>query len=73
MIVSRRPGLALLLLCAGVFCFEGRAWAYTDPGSGALLWQTLAAAVVGVLFTCRRILVWFSHRNNNKPEKEPEQ
>jgi hypothetical protein len=25
-------------------------WGYIDPGSGALVWQMLAAAAVGVLF-----------------------
>ena len=29
---------------------------YTDPGSGLLLWQILAAAGVGYLFHLRRFL-----------------
>jgi diacylglycerol kinase len=28
---------------------------YIDPGSGALLWQVLAAAFVGVLFLVRKL------------------
>ena len=34
------------------------AHAYTDPGTGALIWQMLIAASVGVMFYARRILNW---------------
>ena len=34
-----------------------RASAYADPGSGALLWQTLIAAFVGAIFYFRRALI----------------
>ncbi len=33
--------------------------AYMDPGSGALIWQTLLAAGIGVTFYFRRVLRWF--------------
>jgi hypothetical protein len=33
--------------------------AYTDPGSGALIWQALAASMVGVMFYARRIIRFF--------------
>jgi len=36
-----------------------RADAYMDPGSGALIWQTLAAAGVGILFYFRRAVERF--------------
>lgn len=29
---------------------------YTDPGSGLLLWQVLAAGALGVLYQVRRVL-----------------
>lgn len=32
--------------------------AYTDPGSGAMLWQVLSAAFVGGLFYFRRAVSW---------------
>jgi hypothetical protein len=32
---------------------------YADPGSGALLWQMLVAAVLGALFYWRKIVAWF--------------
>ena len=32
---------------------------YTDPGSGVLLWQVLAAGAVGSLFYVRKILSFF--------------
>jgi hypothetical protein len=49
----------ILLLGAAVLCFEGKAWAYGDPGSGTLLWQMLLAASVGFMFNVRRIIAWF--------------
>lgn len=41
--------------------------AYTDPGSGALLWQMLLAGSVSVLFYFRRIRSWFRVK-----KKDPE-
>jgi hypothetical protein len=32
---------------------------YTDPGSGALLWQVLAAGAVGALFYARKFFGFF--------------
>ena len=43
----------LLLISA-----ERPAKAYVDPGSGALIWQTLLAAVVGSAFYFRRFFGW---------------
>jgi hypothetical protein len=34
------------------------AHAYVDPGSGAMLWQLAAAAVVGSMFYVRRFVGW---------------
>ncbi len=45
----------LLLVCAA----EREARAYTDPGSGALLWQMLVAGFVGGLFYLRKFAGWF--------------
>ncbi len=39
--------------------------AYTDPGSGALLWQMLVAAFVGVMFSLRRMADWFRSRRKD--------
>ena len=54
--------VALLLLT------EPRAYAYTDPGSGALLWQALVAAFVGAGFYFRKFL--FHLIPKKKIEKE---
>ena len=56
--------LAVILLVAT----EPRAWAYTDPGSGALLWQALVAAFVGAGFYFRKFL--FHLIPKKKIEKE---
>ena len=50
--------LVLLLLVAA----ERPAYGYVDPGTGALIWQGLIAAAVGVSFRFRRILNWFSRK-----------
>jgi hypothetical protein len=46
--------VALLLLLATA----QEARAYTDPGSGALIWQMLAAGFLGLVFYFRRIWSW---------------
>ena len=51
--------VAILLLCLFVG-FETEAKAYTDPGTGALIWQVLIAGFVGVMFYIRRIATFFS-------------
>jgi hypothetical protein len=42
-----------------VLLTEPRAYAYTDPGSGALLWQALVAAFIGAGFYFRKFLFHF--------------
>ncbi len=41
------------------------AFAYTDPGTGTMLWQMLLAGLVGVSFYARRIVGWFN-RNRKR-------
>lgn len=42
---------------------------YTDPGSGALLGQILAASVVGALFYVRKVFSFFRKSfRTDKPE-----
>lgn len=38
------------------FCFERRAYAYVDPGSSLLLFQSISAIVTGTIFYFRRRL-----------------
>jgi hypothetical protein len=61
------PSLTLL----SVFFFGSalQARAYADPGSGALIWQMLVAAFVGVLFYFRRFTSWFKRRKH-EPAKD---
>lgn len=37
--------------------------AYTDPGTGMLVWQSVMAVSIGFLFTTRRILARVFKRN----------
>jgi hypothetical protein len=49
---SFRVGFLVLILLAGT---AREAKAYTDPGTGALVWQVLIAGFMGALFYFRRI------------------
>ncbi len=54
-------GFLLILAC------EREAWAYTDPGSGALLWQMVGAAFFGAAFYFRKLIFWLlKQRRGNR-------
>jgi hypothetical protein len=48
------------------FATERPACAYTDPGSGVLVWQMLVAGFVGVAFYFRRLTSWFKGKKGPK-------
>ncbi len=48
--------VTLLLIIALGVTFERRAYAYIDPGSGLLIFQSIGAIVSGTLFYFRRRL-----------------
>ena len=54
--MDSRLRIAMLVLCLFIG-LEHEAKAYTDPGTGALIWQMLAAGFVGAMFYVRRIRV----------------
>ena len=56
------PLRVIFLIALAMFATEREARAYTDPGSGALIWQMAVAALVGVSFYFRRIASWFKNR-----------
>jgi hypothetical protein len=60
------PYRAMVLIALAMFATERQACAYTDPGSGALIWQMLVAGLVGVGFYFRRITAWFKNRKGPK-------
>ncbi len=49
---------------------EGPAHAYTDPGSGLLLWQGLMAALVGAGFYFRRFFYQVFSRKRSEDTKK---
>lgn len=57
------------LAVALVLLTEPRAYAYTDPGSGALLWQALVAGFIGAGFYFRKFLFHFFPRKKIEKEK----
>jgi hypothetical protein len=56
----------IFLMALAAFATEREAHAYTDPGTGALLWQMMVAGLVGVGFYFRRITSWFKNRKGPK-------
>jgi len=60
--------LVLLLLLLGT---ERPAQAYIDPGTGMMIWQTVAAAVLGVAFYFRKLLSWFRPRKKEAKIDRP--
>jgi hypothetical protein len=68
-------GVPVLLLL--LFASEREARAYTDPGSGALIWQMLVAGFVGMAFYFRRFATWLRGKRQSsvidQPAEEKEQ
>jgi hypothetical protein len=56
-------GLPVLLFL--LFASEREARAYTDPGSGALIWQMLMASFVGAAFYFRKFTSWLKRRRQS--------
>jgi len=56
----------LLLLGTLLLATERRAEAYTDPGSGALIWQMLVAGFFGAMFYFRNMLAWVRRKTGDK-------
>ena len=54
------------MIALAMFATEREARAYTDPGTGALIWQMMVAGIVGVGFYFRRITGWFRNRKGPK-------
>ena len=52
----------ILLAVVLAFGSETELRAYTDPGSGALIWQMLVAGFVGSMFYARRFTSWIKRK-----------
>ena len=46
---------------------------YTDPGSGALLWQLAGSAVFGLMFYVGRVGHWIGRKLRHSEPALPEQ
>ncbi|HKG22759.1 MAG TPA: hypothetical protein VKC34_12740 [Blastocatellia bacterium] len=58
----------LLLVAILLIVAETKVFAYTDPGTGTLIWQVVMAAIFGAMFYLRRLIAWFrSTRGNVQP------
>jgi hypothetical protein len=64
---SCRLALLLIILLIGI---EREAKGYTDPGTGALIWQVLIAGFMGAMFYFRRIKNYIlSFRNKQRQDR----
>lgn len=62
-----RSGIAsVFFLAMLLIAVERPAQAYTDPGTGALVLQTVTAAFVGFLFYLRKVSGWLRSRRGPK-------
>jgi hypothetical protein len=55
--------LGFLLLLA--FATERAAYAYVDPGSGAMFYQIFLAGVIGGLFQLKKLISWVRSRKKS--------
>jgi hypothetical protein len=58
----------LLLIAIGMIATERPALAYVDPGTGAIIWQSILALIAGTMFSLRRINFWFKNRKGRRSE-----
>lgn len=66
---GRRPLLREGVLLLGIIlAYPCAALAYTDPGSGALLWQVFVAGFFGLLFYARKF--WYRIRRGRNPKED---
>jgi len=65
----KRTLIAFAALFFLLISAEIPAKAYADPGSGALLWQGLLAALVGATFYSRRAVQWLRRWFQKDPGK----
>ncbi|ADW67697.1 hypothetical protein [Granulicella tundricola] len=63
--------LTLMFFVALTFSFEGHAYAYVDPGSSLLLFQSVSTVATGVLFYFRRRIKRLFTRTPVKPAQQP--
>ena len=57
--VCAKPVKLAVVLLALALAMPSDAHAYADPGTGALLWQTLVAGFIGGVFFFRQFVAWF--------------
>jgi len=60
--------LNIITLLGLILAIPSEAHAYTDPGSGALIWQFLVAAFIGGMFYLRKLVSWFKSEKKNKKQ-----
>ncbi len=63
---AARCGRRLLLSLGVLLLGEQAASAYTDPGSGTLLWQMLVAGFIGGVFYLRKVATWIRGKDRKQ-------
>ena len=62
-----KSGSRIVLFAALVMGVPRVAHAYVDPGTGAMAWQVLAAAVIGCMFYVKRVAGWIRSTGFRSP------
>lgn len=63
--------VSLLFFSSILCCFTHPAYAYVDPGSGLLVYQSVTACITGVIFYFRRrIRQAFQRQRTGRPRSE---
>ena len=62
---GRHRSVTILLVALLVIFIERPALAYSDPGSGTLLWQLLVSGFVGVLFYVRKFTGFWRKKDHD--------
>ncbi len=65
-------GMTLTVLAACLTFSTGAAYAYVDPGTGLLVYQSMTAFATGLMFYFRRRLKLFLFRKSANPDKPQE-
>ena len=65
-LASNASGLSLVAVL--MVALERPAMAYVDPGTGAIIWQSIIAVLAAVAFSFRRVTFWIKNRKERKIE-----
>jgi len=57
------------MLAALTMALPRFAHAYVDPGTGSMIWQVAAAAIIGCMFYVKRVAAWIRNRSRLRSQR----